>query len=100
MRALDLAQGPLLGIDAEAVYRTVEFPFPPGSVLMLYTDGLVECPGTDVDAELADLSDHLAVAGELPLDRVADGVLALTAERRRRTDDIALLLLRSLTPPR
>ncbi|MDX2703487.1 SpoIIE family protein phosphatase [Streptomyces sp. PA03-6a] len=100
VRALDLAQGPLLGIDAEAVYRTVEFPFPPGSVLMLYTDGLVECPGTDVDAELADLSDHLAVAGELPLDRVADGVLALTAERRRRTDDIALLLLRSLTPPR
>ncbi|MFI2299986.1 SpoIIE family protein phosphatase [Actinacidiphila glaucinigra] len=95
VRPLDLAQGPLLGIDAEAVYRTVEFPFPPGSVLMLYTDGLVECPGTDVDAELAALSDHLGAAGGLPLDRVADGVLALTSERRLRTDDIALLLLRS-----
>jgi serine phosphatase RsbU (regulator of sigma subunit) len=100
VRTLDLAQGPLLGIDAEAVYRTVEFPFPSGSLLMLYTDGLVECPGTDVDAELAALADHLSAVGELPLDRVADGVLALTAERRQRTDDIALLLLRSLAPPR
>ncbi|MEU4096271.1 SpoIIE family protein phosphatase [Streptomyces sp. NPDC026673] len=101
VRTLDLAQGPLLGIDADAVYGTVEFPFPPGSVLMLYTDGLVECPGTDIDAELAGLADHLSVAGDLPLDRVADDVLALSGERGRRTDDIALLLLRSsLTPPR
>ncbi|MGW3245338.1 SpoIIE family protein phosphatase [Streptomyces sp. NPDC001070] len=100
VRALDLAQGPLLGIDADVVYPTVEFPFPPGSLLLLYTDGLVESPGTDIDAELADLADYLAVAGDLPLDRVADGVLAHTGERRRRTDDIALLLLRGLTPSR
>lgn len=44
VRVLDLAGGPLLGIDAAATYPTTEVPFVPGSVLALYTDGLIESP--------------------------------------------------------
>ncbi len=55
VRVLDLAGGPLLGIDASAVYPTTEVALAPGSLLVLYTDGLVESPGTDFEEALADL---------------------------------------------
>ncbi|MFJ4986844.1 SpoIIE family protein phosphatase [Streptomyces sp. NPDC088732] len=95
---LDLAGGPLLGVESDACYPTTEVPFPPGSVLALYTDGLVEAPGTDIDDALADLAEHLALTGHLSLEEVADGLLAHTAGRRGRTDDVVLLLLRARAP--
>ncbi|WP_078878828.1 SpoIIE family protein phosphatase [Streptomyces sp. NRRL B-24720] len=45
--ALCITSGLLLGIDRGADYQTTGIPLPSGSVLTLYTDGLVECPGTE-----------------------------------------------------
>ncbi|MGY5034667.1 SpoIIE family protein phosphatase [Streptomyces sp. 900116325] len=45
--ALRIPSGLLLGIDRDADYQTTGVSFPPGGVLTLYTDGLVECPGTE-----------------------------------------------------
>ncbi|MEU9287268.1 SpoIIE family protein phosphatase [Streptomyces sp. NPDC048275] len=96
VRVLDLAGGPLLGIDADARYPTTEVPFTPGSVLTLYTDGLIESPGTDIEDALADLGRWLAEGDDLPLDALADSLVqrSLAAMRERR-DDVALLLLRA-----
>ncbi|MGL5830153.1 MAG: PP2C family protein-serine/threonine phosphatase [Angustibacter sp.] len=42
--------GPLLGIIEGAHYPTAVGALAPGDVLLLYTDGLVETPGRDLDA--------------------------------------------------
>ncbi|MBD0745088.1 SpoIIE family protein phosphatase [Streptomyces sp. CBMA152] len=94
VRVLDLAGGPLLGIEAGAVYPTTEVPLAPGSVLALYTDGLIEIPGVDLDESLAAVADRLAAAGSRPLEEVADALVRHVAEARERGDDVALLLLR------
>jgi PAS domain-containing protein len=99
VRVLDLAGGPLLGIDASAVYPTTEVALPPGSLLVLYTDGLVESPGTDFEEALADLGGWLADAGDRPLDELADSLVQQEryhADGEERRDDIALLLIRAL----
>lgn len=62
---------------------------------MLYTDGLIEAPGVDLDTALADLAAHLAPAGGLPLDLLADSLVRHTGNGRERGDDTALLLLRT-----
>ncbi|MFF1479256.1 SpoIIE family protein phosphatase [Streptomyces sp. NPDC058301] len=94
VRLLDLAGGPLLGIEADAVYPTTEVPLPPGSVLALYTDGLVEIAGVDLDASVAAVADRLAEVGGRPLEEVADSLVRHVQETQGRSDDVALLLLR------
>ncbi|MFL6000021.1 MAG: SpoIIE family protein phosphatase [Streptomyces sp.] len=95
VRVLDLAGGPLLGIDGSAVYPTTEVDLAPGSVLALYTDGLIESPGVDIEDALADLGRQLAEAGDRPLDELADELVSRSAAARERIDDVALLLLRA-----
>lgn len=95
VRVLDLAGGPLLGIDAAATYPTTEVPLVPGSVLALYTDGLIESPGVDIEDALADLGRKLAEGGDLSLNALADRLVEQTgAATQERLDDVALLLLR------
>jgi PAS domain-containing protein len=84
----------LLGIDADARYASTEIALPPGAVLALYTDGLVESPGTDIDDAINALADHLAAADPGNLDAIADGILHQAEQSAPRNDDIALLLIR------
>ncbi|MEU6148289.1 SpoIIE family protein phosphatase [Streptomyces sp. NPDC047081] len=95
VRVLDLAGGPLLGIDGLAVYPTTGVDLAPGSVLALYTDGLIESPGVDIEDALAELGERLGAAGELPLDELADRLIGDRAGTQERIDDVALLLLRA-----
>ncbi|MEU2060473.1 SpoIIE family protein phosphatase [Streptomyces sp. NPDC013455] len=95
VRVLDLAGGPLLGIDASAVYPTTEVSLAPGSVLVLYTDGLVESPGVDIEDALAGLCEVLAEIGDQPLEALADQVVRYGTAARERMDDVAVLLLRA-----
>lgn len=94
MRVLDLAGGPLLGIDAAAAYTTTRIGLAPGSVLLLYTDGLVESPGTDIEDAVAALGRRLGEVGDAPPDELADLLVQRCMEARERVDDVALLLLR------
>lgn len=64
---------------------------PPGSVLALYTDGLVQVRGSDVDEGIAELCQALAEGPE-PLEELADNVMARM--NAGGDDDAALLLLR------
>ncbi|QHC32845.1 SpoIIE family protein phosphatase [Streptomyces sp. HF10] len=95
VRVLDLAGGPLLGIDASAAYPTTEVALAPGSVLVLYTDGLVESPGVDIEDALAELGARLAELGDLPLETLADELVRRSVPAGARRDDVALLLLRA-----
>jgi GAF domain-containing protein len=90
-----LHSGLLLGVDQAAHYPTTEIPLPPGAVLALYTDGLVESPGIDIDDAIADLADCLTRAQSQTLDTLADTLIHHSSQAAPRNDDVALLLIRA-----
>lgn len=97
--ALDLPGGVVLGVDPGAPYPLTEFHVEPGAVLALYTDGLVERPGTDIDDGITALRLALARAGapaarpgSRSLAGVADRIVVTARHATDRPDDIALLL--------
>ncbi|MEU0409479.1 SpoIIE family protein phosphatase [Streptomyces griseorubiginosus] len=106
-RVLDLPGGVVLGVDPRARYPVTEFQVDPGAVLALYTDGLVERPGSDIDEGITALRVALAKAGapaarpgQRFLAGVADRLTATARHALDRPDDIALLLAtRRATPP-
>ncbi|MET9882113.1 SpoIIE family protein phosphatase [Streptomyces sp. NPDC006430] len=93
---LRLPPGLLLGIDPEASYTAVEIPFTPTTLLTLYTDGLVEAPGRDLEDAIRESAAQITATPEhYALTRLADDLIAHAQGIAPRTDDIALLLLRS-----
>ncbi|MFA1538182.1 SpoIIE family protein phosphatase [Actinomadura monticuli] len=92
-RELTLSPGVLLGIDPDADYPTTEIPLEPGTVLALYTDGLVEVPGADIDETTGELADQLARATGRTMDEVADMLEKNAPTAGERRDDTALLLI-------
>ncbi|GHB74742.1 hypothetical protein GCM10010377_76460 [Streptomyces viridiviolaceus] len=96
-RVLEVEPGPLLGIGMgiEAVYPVTTAPLPAGSLLALYTDGLVETPDTDITESVTALARHLTSSGDRPLDDLADYLVHHAIPQHTHTDDIALLLLHS-----
>jgi PAS domain-containing protein len=92
--ALDIAHGPPLGLGlGNPTYPLTTLPLPEGSLLALYTDGLVESPGTDISQATADLAGHLDTSSDLPLHQLIDSLAGHTRPTGHHTDDIALLLL-------
>ncbi|MGW1895648.1 SpoIIE family protein phosphatase, partial [Streptomyces sp. NPDC002004] len=69
---LDLAGGVVLGVDPSAAYPVTRLCLEPGAVLALYTDGLVERPGTDFDVGVEQLRAMLSAADEQSLAGLAD----------------------------
>ncbi|WP_324613049.1 SpoIIE family protein phosphatase [Streptomyces sp. SBT349] len=92
--ALPVIPGPLLGIDRGAEYPAMEIPLLPGAVLVLYTDGLVEQHGRDLDECMAELAQHVGeTEARGSMDELADALLRRARRSDAFNDDIALLLL-------
>jgi len=85
--------GLLLGIEQDVEYPTTEVPLPARSVLVLYTDGLVESPDVDMDTAMEGLADVLSQAGQAPADYLATALVEYRRRLNALDDDIALLLL-------
>ncbi|MFF3754844.1 SpoIIE family protein phosphatase [Streptomyces sp. NPDC002018] len=90
---LHVPPGPLLGVDPAATYPSSEIPLPPGTVLALYTDGLVEAPGIDLDDATDALAERLARAKGQKMETLADALVHDAERSEIRGDDIALLLI-------
>ncbi|MGR6916801.1 SpoIIE family protein phosphatase [[Actinomadura] parvosata] len=93
-RVVDTSPGLLLGIDPRAEYATTELTIEPGDVLALYTDGLIEEPGLDLGDAIAALAGRFRPVAGRPLHDLAETLIE-PATLERRTDDIAVLLLRA-----
>jgi serine phosphatase RsbU (regulator of sigma subunit) len=92
---LDKATDPPLGVrtdDAPRPQATV--PYTPGDTLVLYTDGLVERRGEDIDAGLRRLTGTLADHASLSPEDLADTLLAGMGVADGGPDDIALIVVR------
>lgn len=84
-----------LGLSAE--FGRLEYPvstveLDPGQTMVLFTDGLVELPGADLDEGTQRLT-ALVTNGPQDLDQLADRLCA-SVDERGGEDDVALLLLR------
>ncbi|MFF3767835.1 SpoIIE family protein phosphatase [Streptomyces sp. NPDC001922] len=89
---LQLAGGTLLGVDPDATYPVNELELPRGSVLALYTDGLVEQPGVDIDQGVEAVLSCLARTPPDSLEHLADLLVRQARRAPDRPDDVALLL--------
>ncbi|MFJ8696874.1 SpoIIE family protein phosphatase [Streptomyces roseolilacinus] len=88
--------GVLLGLGAykARVGRTdARAELPPGSTLLLYTDGLIEEPGRSLDEGLDRLRRHAAALAHRPVESFTDELLQ-RARPPQNEDDVALLALR------
>ncbi|MEW2412493.1 SpoIIE family protein phosphatase [Streptomyces sp. NPDC046866] len=87
---LDSPEGILLGATHDAQYAEATVLLDAGDQLLLYTDGVVEEPGEDIQDglnRLADLATAHAADGRVLLDTV----LAALPDRSRRRDDVCLV---------
>lgn len=72
---------------------------PPGSTLMLFTDGLVERKHEAIDDGIARAAAVLMQTSTLPLDSVADAVLRELAPAAGYDDDVAMVIYRHQQSP-
>ncbi|GAA3799222.1 SpoIIE family protein phosphatase [Streptomyces phyllanthi] len=92
VKVVEVAAGPMLGVGG-LPFEATELELPEGSVLALYTDGLVEARTFDVDAGTATLCTALA-APAADLEAMCDTVLK-SCLPDNPADDVALLIART-----
>ncbi|MEV4038592.1 PP2C family protein-serine/threonine phosphatase [Streptomyces umbrinus] len=92
LRLLDEATDPPLGARPEHIARLeADVPYAAGDTLVLYTDGLIERRGEDIDVGLARLTAALSRCGRFGPRHLADAVLARLGVSGGAGDDIALV---------
>ncbi|MFB6638097.1 SpoIIE family protein phosphatase [Streptomyces chartreusis] len=95
-RYLEAGQGLILGAPIPsgtgASRPNATQSLPPGATLLLYTDGLIESPGSDLNTGLEQLRRHALALADAPLDTLCDQLLARMPPGS--TDDVALLAVR------
>ncbi|MEU1274207.1 SpoIIE family protein phosphatase [Streptomyces sp. NPDC005799] len=91
---LTAAHGILLGTGARTPRPDADLSLPPGSTLVLYTDGLIEDRGHTLDTGLNRLRQHAAALAHRPLGAFTDQLLR-RVRPAENDDDVALLALRT-----
>lgn len=89
----DLPAGPPLGLGG-LPFESMEIELPVGSLLALFTDGLVEARDRDIDHGLETLGRVLSDR-DAPLEELCDRAVAELLPEGSTADDTALLLVRT-----
>ncbi|GAB7028780.1 SpoIIE family protein phosphatase [Streptomyces sp. NPDC021749] len=92
---LDKATDPPLGVRPQHVPRPqATASYSPGDTLVMYTDGLIERRGEDIDTGLARLTDALGQCSDRAPEALADTLLARLGLVGGGSDDTALVIVR------
>jgi anti-sigma regulatory factor (Ser/Thr protein kinase) len=85
---------PLAASERRLKQNTAVHELPAGSVILLYTDGLVERPGEGLDHGFTRLQGAAAYRADLPVGELCDELLDRMAPPGGYTDDVVVLALR------
>lgn len=97
-RFLEASHGPLLGgISPEIARQNAVETVAPDSTVLLYTDGLIERPGEDIDTSLERLRERAEEMTATPLEDFCDELV--DRHNPGTSDDIALIALRTAPGP-
>ncbi|MGW7788745.1 PP2C family protein-serine/threonine phosphatase [Streptomyces tricolor] len=103
VRVLDAKPGVMLGVPVPCAYPDHVAGLPPGSSLVLYTDGLVERRARGIDPGIERLGRALAALSTPELeqdpDAAADALLKTLLYDSERDDDVCLLLCHAEAGP-
>jgi PAS domain S-box-containing protein len=83
----------MLGVDRTHERSETVVELPRGATVLLYTDGLVERPGSHLDAGVERLNRLAVELAHLPLEELCDQLLDRLVDGRP-TDDVALVAVR------
>lgn len=89
---VDLPAGLPLGVDPGEAYRAVLTPVPSGSLLALYSDGLVESRTMSIDLGTDRLIETMNQFPELSVTELAHQIIAQRLNHAALGDDVTLLL--------
>jgi serine phosphatase RsbU (regulator of sigma subunit) len=93
-RVLETRPDLMLGVDPDARRTEHSIELTDESTVLLFTDGLVERRGSDLDEGTDRLRAALADLGGMPLEELCDTLLARLVPEHG-SDDVALLAVRS-----
>lgn len=91
-RFLDGGRSILLGVEPDTVRPQAVETLPPGSTVLLYTDGLIERRGETFDGGMTRLRRHAAALAGVPPGTLCDELLMALAPAG--SDDIAMIAVR------
>jgi serine phosphatase RsbU (regulator of sigma subunit)/anti-sigma regulatory factor (Ser/Thr protein kinase) len=94
-RFIEVARGPPLGVGQDEEYVEAVAEVPPGSTLLVYTDGLVEQPGVSPDVSLARLAKN-ALAGPADPDELCDHLVREQVGAGQPRDDVAFVAIHTV----
>lgn len=93
VEVLRAGRHPLLGVPVAGIDDVGQVPFPRGSTLVLYTDGLVERRSEPIDACVDRLARQLGDSVADTALAVAEDLIAVNLVGREPDDDIAIIVL-------
>ncbi len=93
---LEEGRQPLIGVRPIRPVSTLRLTMEPGSVLALYTDGLVEERRASIDEGIAHAAALVRETRELSAAEQADAILAARVAEGHSQDDIALVIIKRL----
>lgn len=96
---LTAARSVPLAVRRDGPRPQASLTLPPGSTLMLYTDGLVERKHESIDDGITRAADVLVESMKLPLESIADAMLRELAPAGGYDDDVAMVIYRHQTTP-
>jgi serine phosphatase RsbU (regulator of sigma subunit) len=88
----------MLGVDPAAERAETVTDLPPGSTVLMYTDGLIERRGSTIDEGLSRLAGRLPALAAAGLEELCDAVLAGMLPGTPE-DDVAMVAVRISHPP-
>ncbi|MEU5880767.1 SpoIIE family protein phosphatase [Spirillospora sp. NPDC047279] len=98
-RLLPVPPGVPIGVGGHA-FGVMDLPVEDDWRMVLYTDGLVERPGHDIETRLEELRAHLSGPPPLTLDDLCDNAVPALLGGWRHDDDVALLAAEFQGPDR
>ena len=90
-RAVGTKPDVLIGVGGDVARRTTTIDLPPGALLCLYTDGLVERRNCSLNTGIDRLCAAVAAG---PAEEAGAAVMAALIGREQAADDVALLMVR------